>query len=195
MNYFKCSYFYNAIQKYGWDNFEHIILFNDLAKDLADIIEIELISKYNTTNENFGYNLQSGGSMGKPNEITRLKMSKNHADVNGINNPMYHKNHSIEARIKMSKNRPSYIGENNPNYGKKCSEYAKEMTRKANNKPIIQFTKENEFIRKWKSASEASRMLEICQTTISKVCGSENKLHYTAGGYKWMYEGDFQYDR
>lgn len=190
LNYLRCPYFYNAIQKYGWDNFEHIVLFNNLSKDVADIVETALIDKYDTTNRDFGYNLQSGGTNGKPNDVTRLKMSENHADVSGENNPMYHKNHSLETRLKMSKNRPSYIGKNNPNYGKKCSEYSKEMTRKKNSKPIVQLTKDGEYIRKWNSASEAGRNLDIRQSAISKVCNGDKYCH-TAGGYKWVYEGEY----
>ena len=30
--YKKCSYFYNAIQKYGWDNFEHIQIIDHLTR-------------------------------------------------------------------------------------------------------------------------------------------------------------------
>ena len=41
-------YFYNAIQKYGWDNFEHTVLYRDLTSEDANKKEIELIEKYNT---------------------------------------------------------------------------------------------------------------------------------------------------
>lgn len=61
IQYKKCPYFWNAIQKYGWDNFEHIIIFENLSKEMADIIEKELIKKYDTTNYSFGYNLSEGG--------------------------------------------------------------------------------------------------------------------------------------
>ena len=44
-NYMRCPYFHNAILKYGWDSFEHIILVDNLTKELADIVEIELIKK------------------------------------------------------------------------------------------------------------------------------------------------------
>lgn len=59
--YKKCPIFYNAIQKYGWDNFKHIILFDNLSKEMADILEKELIKKYKTTEIEFGYNLNNGG--------------------------------------------------------------------------------------------------------------------------------------
>lgn len=55
------TYFYNAIQKYGWDNFMHEVLFDNLSKEEAEQKEIELISYYNSKNPKFGYNIQSGG--------------------------------------------------------------------------------------------------------------------------------------
>lgn len=36
------THFYNAIQKYGWENFEHIILIDGLSLEMANIIEEEL---------------------------------------------------------------------------------------------------------------------------------------------------------
>ena len=41
-----CPKFYSAIQKYGWDNFEHNILFTNLTKEQACLKEQEFIKKY-----------------------------------------------------------------------------------------------------------------------------------------------------
>ena len=54
------KYFWRAIQKYGWDNFEHEILFENLTVDEAKEKEIELIKLYNTSRPT-GYNLTFGG--------------------------------------------------------------------------------------------------------------------------------------
>lgn len=51
----------NAIKKYGWENIEHKILFADLTKDQACTKEKELIKKYKTFNDNYGYNMTTGG--------------------------------------------------------------------------------------------------------------------------------------
>ena len=47
-SYQSSSYFFNAIQKYGWENFEHIILFENLTVEEAKSKEIELIAYYHT---------------------------------------------------------------------------------------------------------------------------------------------------
>ena len=54
------QYFYNAIQKYGWDNFDHIILERNLSSDEADKREQFWISYYNSIKPN-GYNISLGG--------------------------------------------------------------------------------------------------------------------------------------
>ena len=71
--------FYNAIKKYGWDNFEHIILFENLSFEEAKQKEIEIINKYNAFTKKYGYNATKGGdgSNGVPcSEEKKQKISK-----------------------------------------------------------------------------------------------------------------------
>lgn len=79
---YRCSsYFFHAINKYGWDNFDHLILYVDLDENKAKQKEIELIKKHNTTNSKYGYNLTYGGQGNIPNSATRSKMSNSQKRV------------------------------------------------------------------------------------------------------------------
>lgn len=60
------QYFGLAIRKYGWNNFEHIILDKNLNRVEATEKEIELISFYKSNQKEYGYNITNGGD----NEIT-----------------------------------------------------------------------------------------------------------------------------
>lgn len=76
---------YNAIQKYGWLNIKHEILYEGLTKEEAEQKEIELIKEYNSTNDNFGYNIEKGGGLNKEiTEETRKLMIKNHKGKLGL---------------------------------------------------------------------------------------------------------------
>lgn len=58
---YKKQPFYRAIKKYGWDNFEHIIIKDNLPEACAKTLEKILIYKYNTRNPKYGYNATDGG--------------------------------------------------------------------------------------------------------------------------------------
>ena len=58
---YSSQYFARAIQKYGWDGFDHLILCEDLDEDEAKELEIILIEEHNTFDANFGYNCTRGG--------------------------------------------------------------------------------------------------------------------------------------
>ena len=102
--------FYNAIQKYGWDNIKHTLILDNLTHKEACEMERKLIKNYNTTNREFGYNLTEGGegSLGYTHsEEVKMKMrcrtswckgkklspeicqkiSMNHWDSSGLNSP------------------------------------------------------------------------------------------------------------
>lgn len=73
-------YFNAAIQKYGWQNFTHEILFSNLSKSDACEKEKELIMLYNSTDRRFGYNQSTGGESGAcgvcPSQETREKIRR-----------------------------------------------------------------------------------------------------------------------
>lgn len=137
------SRFYNAILKYGWDNFEHLILYTGLSEKEAEEKEKELIAKYNSTNEKFGYNIQPGGKSTKHSEETKRKIGAANAIslkgkklspercalisemFMGENNPFYGKHHTDETKEKISSSRKGKcVGEQHPMYGKKHTEEA-----------------------------------------------------------------------
>lgn len=71
------DYFMRAINKYGWNNIKHEILFQGLTKLEAENKEIELIDLYKSDQREYGYNIQHGGSsIGKHSEETKRKIGK-----------------------------------------------------------------------------------------------------------------------
>ena len=119
--------------KHGESSFNFYMLI-ECEESLLDHYEVLYIKQYNTILMDFGYNLDSGGSCGNkhPSDETRKKMSENHADVSGKNNPNYGVVASEEKRRKISENHADVKGEKNPNYGKHHSDEAKEKISVAN---------------------------------------------------------------
>jgi group I intron endonuclease len=75
LGYRKHPHFFNAICKYGWDNFQHEILAVNLSYDEASKMEVDLIASHDAANREHGYNLRLGGSMCTHGEETRRKLS------------------------------------------------------------------------------------------------------------------------
>lgn len=103
-------YFWHAIQKYRWDNFDHEVVASKLTKEEADNFERLLIKELNATNPNNGYNLQDGGSHGQPSEVSRENIRK--AAQKRNENAEWHRKQS-ESHIGLQ------VGEKNGMYGKK----------------------------------------------------------------------------
>lgn len=75
LGYINNAHFTRAINKYGWNNIIHEIVFTGLSKEEAEAKEIELIAYYKSDNRAYGYNIEHGGnSVGKMAEETKLKI-------------------------------------------------------------------------------------------------------------------------
>ncbi len=66
-----------------------------------------------------------------------------------------------------------------------CSEESKEKISNSNSVPIIQLDLNNNILKSWKSARQASKILNINYKNICSVCRNKR---ITAGGFKWKYE-------
>lgn len=190
-NKYKSSkYFYSAIQKYGWDNFEHIILFENLTEFEACNKEIELILKYNTTNREFGYNSTFGGEHFTMTEEAKLKLSKamignknsqghpcTKEKANKISNALKGKKFNDEHKQKLSAAaKQRHVA---------CSETKKEILRNTNPKMKKVYCSETNKI--YKSIQECARELNLFATNVSKVCKGKMK---STKGYHLSYYDD-----
>ena len=136
-----CSYFYSAIQKYGWDNFEHIILKEHLTLEEANKNEILFIQLYDSTNPDKGYNILLGGSNAPRTEKQKEQQSifmkdrwKNNDYRQYYSNMMIakwkDKNYRKKIISSISGEKSHFFGSdkkgiNNPMYGKHHSEESK----------------------------------------------------------------------
>lgn len=76
VNYKESWKFYNAIKSFGENAFESKILFETDSKEVANEKEIELISKFKTLDDEYGYNIQPGGLLFFMNKCIRNKISE-----------------------------------------------------------------------------------------------------------------------
>lgn len=98
--YYQCPRFGCAIKKYGWNNFVHIILEENVSEKDIDYKERFYINLYHSTDKDFGYNLSPGGNNGKTiSEETRKKISNS---LKGKVTWNTGRKHSKETRRKIS---------------------------------------------------------------------------------------------
>ena len=151
--------FDRAIQKYGWDNFKHEILFSDLSKEEAEAKEVELIKLHMATDAKHGYNVENGGNCGEK--------------------------HSLETRMKIS---AANKGRSTWAKGRHFTEKHKNNLREANlhkqkgSKPILQLDDSGVVICEYESIRDAERRTNVNRRSISFCLNGINKH---AGGYVW----------
>lgn len=213
-NYKSSPHFYSAIRKYGWENFEHIILYEGLTKEEACACEQYHIKELNTTNREFGYNDRAGGEVGALfNDETRRKQRdavraywakpENRQKAKGRN---LGRKMSDEARANMSKSKQGiklpphteewkrlmseimrHKVETDPRWLAENAERLREIG-KRKEIGVVQLTVNWEFVAEYENAHAAQKATGISNGNIRRVCNGKGHL---AGGYRWLNTTDY----
>ena len=187
VNYKSSPHFYNAIQKYGWNNFQHDILYSDLSKDEACAIEKELIKEHKIQDPRYGYNVMEGGvAPSIPIEIRQIMSEKMKGNKNGLG-----KICSEEKKKKISEaqkgrkltdehKRKLSEAKKGKTYGP-LSEERKKKIADAHKKKKVYCVELN---RVFESIQSCARELNLIATYICACCKGRIKSH---GGYHFHY--------
>lgn len=191
-SYKRQPHFYNAIIKYGWKNFKHEVLYENLTEEQAKLLEISLIHYHKSNNNKFGYNLTNGGDGCKgrvTSEETKQKISKANKGKPG--------NHNKASAETIAKMRLAHLGDKwSPERRQKASIQRKGRKLKPE---TIQKIKEKNYKKvicietgiEYTSIKEASEKTNICYNNIGACC---NKRIKTAGGFHWRFSSDTTYE-
>lgn len=196
---------YNAMRKYGIENFELIVLESDIDENMLDARESYYIEKYDTLNN--GYNCTSGGG-GMRNyhhsKETRKKMSI------GISNSMWKINTPERAKKisdaqkgrKFTEEHKKHIkesihdryGDGNPFYGKHHTDDTKHKISDANTKYRVVQKSGEDVLNIFDSVTESAQYCIDSGLTSAKITSVMYRIYYTCVGnqkvcygYNWEY--------
>lgn len=185
-NYKGCKRMSDAICEFGWDNIIHLLLFDNLTSEIADIIEIELIKKYKTYDINYGYNMTLGGKDG----IYKKKCYQYDIEGNFINE---YENTSIAVEkygygiysCLTNKTLSAYGYQWSYTKSKKIDKY----NRLNNGTPlrvrkIYKYDFSGKFLASYNSIVEAEKFTNIPAYRITSCANGQSK---SAGGFLWSY--------
>jgi len=177
-----------------WRTHPNIVLLTPREHFIAHLLLLEIYPKNHELKHAMWFMLfGKSGSQNRDYKVSsktyeRLKEEKNKANSNSLKG----KPSPLKGRIPWNKGIPNLHakgknpwnkGKPNGNKGIKRPDLS-EMNRK-NTKPICQFDRDGNFIKRWISGAEASRALNIDQQNINACCRNRVK---TAGGFIWKYE-------
>lgn len=184
------SHFSYAIKKYGWENIKHIVLFEDLDRDVAEEIEKYIIAKYHTDDKVHGYNTSPGGDGG--NQKAVYKVSQYDIDGNFI------------AEYKSAAEAARVLGIDRTNITHACKIHGTAhgyqfrysngqmfigRRVRATQYPVEQIDMSGNVVKRFSSITEASEVTGVKHDNIHRVI-SKKKWAKTAGGYYWRRSND-----
>lgn len=176
--------FYNAINKYGFDNFEWEVLCDCESGEEMDEMEFHYIKQYHSYKTENGYNMSLGGEGGdnytyNPNKEKIIQNIKNNWKING--HPWTGRKHTEESKEKMSKSHK----------GLKHSEDTKEKFSEIRKNMVGE---KNALSKKWKIIFPDGK--EKIITSLRNFCNTFEKIkldfaamHRTANGKQKLHKG------
>ncbi len=165
----------NDISKYGYANFEFIVIEKDIPIESLDEREIYWI-KYFDSFKN-GYNCTIGGHVLKGQDNLNYG---NGDKIKGEKNPFYGKKHSEKSLQKIKEAHKDCSGKNHPQYGKHLSDETKAKISK-----VRTGTKRSaESIEKSRLAAIGRKHTSEYKAYISKINKGENNAMYGIRGDK-----------
>lgn len=193
--------FGKAIEKYGWENFSHEILFSGLTYEDACEKEKEFIEKYQTTNRTFGYNVSTGGDNGAVGAFNNGLSKKVYLyDIDGNYIKGFPSMMEAERNTGISnsaicaccKNKVAYTKNYRWSYEKfdklppiDKKQHIFDTVIKEQCKDVFQYTLDGKCIQKFTSLVEASIYTDADFRLISACClGKRNQTN----GYIWSYQ-------
>ena len=192
--------FWRAIQKYGWDNIEHIIVAEKLTRDDACKLEIELIAKYQSNNPKYGYNRTLGGdgtcgfSHKNPrtaewtNKIAKANTGKHRTEEQRLRmrNSALGKHHTTETKQKISENCKRINVAKNIIDPKNREKFLQKRR-----KPVYLLNDDGDIEKSFKSMTDCAEYLQVSVSLISKVINKKCKNSKYANK---IIKGEWNYD-
>ena len=189
-----CPVFYKAILKYGWDNFEHILLEENISsQNEANEKEKYYIALYNSTDRKYGYNVRIGGCENKAAEIPVYEYSLDGSYI--AEHPS-----RVSAGVKFGAENGCHIsqccnGERQYAYGRQWRDYKIDHIDPVEpmriNSPIIQLSLDGEYIKKYNSTKDASATFPNTDKAYFNIANCLQHDSKSAYGYIWIYEDEY----
>lgn len=200
---YKTQVFGRAIEKYGWNNFDHKILKEVETESEACELEQYYIQKYKSNNKDFGYNISMGGegTLTGLYNLPSMSVPVYQYDLNGNFLAEFPSIMEAERNTGISNSAICACCKGTNNYTKDYIwSYEKhkkidkvdpkqiryDLITKKQEKKVYQYDLSGVFIKEYKSLSEASRITNINFKDISACC--LKKRIKQAGGYIWSYD-------
>jgi predicted GIY-YIG superfamily endonuclease len=200
------KHFYDAIQKYGWENIKKEVLLSGVSQEEAYRLEKELILKHRSSEREYGYNKSFGGEStvkGLHWRVPKESVERRAAKMRGRKLTEEHRKKlsdshkgqipykrefptSEETRLKISNSLKKWYAEHeSPAKGKtrKRAQWEIEKVSRGHYKPVVCI--ETGII--YESIMAAEMLTKTDGSSISAVCKGKRK---TAGGFHWRYEKD-----
>lgn len=176
-----------AIEKYGWDNIEHDIFCVCKTKEQAERVERFLVSHFDTTNPEHGYNVLPGGDVAVNDATPEMRYKLGNGSRGRTRTE--EEKRKISDGCKRAFNRP----ESNGHIGKRASEETKKRMRDAHKdmaKSVDCFTKDGKFVARFRTVNDAAEWASgkknLGTTAISRCCRRVPKYN-SAFGFIWRY--------